>query len=159
MVNRTLQKQLFQAGCLLAGLAIILGAFGTHVLKDNISESNLEVFEVGVRYQFYHAIAILFLSVALRKLYEETTVQVFRLWLAGIFVFSGSLYVLATRGLWAGDTIKWVGGITPIGGLALIAGWLWLAYNGYKITQTAEEVHEKRRKRMERKVTETQSEK
>ncbi len=155
MLNRTLQKQMFQTACLLAGLAVILGAFASHSLKEKIEASNLSTFEIGVRYQFYHALAILFLAVFLRRLQENVVRTVFWLWLAGIVVFSGSLYLLATRSLILGDDLKWIGGITPLGGIAFIAGWGWLAYKGYKMTSTREEAHSHRRKRTDKKISDT----
>lgn len=132
MTNHTLQKQLFQTGNFLAGLAVVLGAFGAHALKDSISESDIAVFETGVKYQFYHALALLLLAVFLRRMHEKTVKQVFLLFSFGIALFCASLYLLATRSLWIGDKLKWIGAITPVGGISFIFGWFLLALKGYK---------------------------
>jgi uncharacterized membrane protein YgdD (TMEM256/DUF423 family) len=132
MTNHTLQKQLFQTGSFLAGLAVVLGAFGAHALKDSVSESDIAVFETGVKYQFYHALALLLLAVFLRRMHEKTVKQVFVLFSFGMALFCVSLYLLATRSLWIGEELKWIGSITPVGGTAFIVGWLLLAIKGYK---------------------------
>lgn len=102
-------------GALLALLAIALGAFGAHALKAHISAERLDTFEVAVRYQMYHALALLALYALPRHLW-----RVAPLWLYGSVIFSGSLYVLVFTG------IGILGAITPIGGVLQIAGWLWL---------------------------------
>jgi uncharacterized membrane protein YgdD (TMEM256/DUF423 family) len=132
MTNHTLQKQLFQIGTFLAGMAVLLGAFGAHALKDSLSESDIDVFETGVKYQFYHALALLILAVFLRRMHETTVKQVLLLFTFGMALFCLSLYLLATRSLWIGDELKWIGVITPVGGAAFIFGWFLLAVKGYK---------------------------
>jgi len=102
-------------------LAVGLGAFGAHGLKGRIADSALVTFEVGVRYQMYHALALLgiawFLSV------QPTKIVIASAWcmLIGILFFSGSLYGLSLAG-W-----RWLGPITPMGGLLMMVGWLCLA--------------------------------
>lgn len=97
-------------------LAVVLGAFGAHALKNRLTPDMLAVFETGVRYQVYHALALLLLA-SLRG--PEKAAWCFT---AGIIVFSGSLYALALTG-----TRKW-GAVTPIGGLLFLAGWLILLF-------------------------------
>lgn len=143
MTNHTLQKQLFQTGSFLAGLAVVLGAFGAHALKDSVSEYDIAVFETGVKYQFYHALALLLLAAFLRRLHEKTLKQVFFFFSFGMSLFCVSLYLLATRSLWIGEELKWIVGITPIGGLSFISGWVLLAVKGYKHT-SGEESHSSR---------------
>ncbi|MFN5886252.1 MAG: DUF423 domain-containing protein [Bacteroidota bacterium] len=132
MTNHTLQKQLFQIGTSIAGLAVTLGAFGAHALKNSVSESDIAIFETGVKYQFYHALALFMLAVFLRRMDEKTVKQVRLLFSLGIALFCISLYLLATRSLWIGDELKWIGVITPVGGTAFILGWFLLAFRGYK---------------------------
>lgn len=107
-----------RAAALLGGLAVVLGAFGAHGLKDRLDASMLAIFETGVKYQFYHALALLALAVAPAKLWQSAlTPAAAWAWIVGVVIFSGSLYILSISG------IKWLGAITPIGGVAFIAGW------------------------------------
>lgn len=102
-------------------LAVSLGAFAAHGLKERLSPDMLTIFETGVRYQFYHALAMLALALGASHLGGGKWVTFANtFWLAGIIIFSGSLYVLALSG------IRWLGAITPIGGLAFLAGWVCL---------------------------------
>lgn len=111
-------------GALLAGLAVMFGAFGAHTLESRVTADRLEVFKTGVHYQMVHALALLFLAWAAQQWPEWQITWAGYLFIAGIVIFSGSLYVLVLT-----DT-AWLGAITPIGGLAFIAGWallFWLA--------------------------------
>ncbi len=113
-------------GASLAGLAVILGAFGAHGLKSKVSPADLAIFETGVRYHMYHALGLILLGI-LGFHYSGNVIQLPAVLLSvGILIFSGSLYILVVGG------VRWMGAITPIGGLCLIAGWLLLAYNLYK---------------------------
>lgn len=119
-------KSIIITGVIFAGLAVILGAFGTHGLKPKISPEDLTIFETGVKYQMYHALGLILIGI-LGFHFPENTIQLPALLLViGILVFSGSLYILVLSGL------RWMGAITPLGGLAFIAGWLFLAFNLYK---------------------------
>ncbi|MEK9531052.1 MAG: DUF423 domain-containing protein, partial [Flavobacteriaceae bacterium] len=103
--------------------AVVLGAFGAHLLEDLLSTDALRSFEVGVRYQFYHGLALLFLSLAplSKKLIARTSI----LFILGIILFSSSIYLLSLASMY-GDTglPAILGPITPIGGLMLILGWI-----------------------------------
>ncbi len=115
-------------GALLAALAVLLlGAFGAHGLKGKISPEDLTIFETGVRYHMYHALGLILLSVLGLYYYPEMIQLPAMLLSVGILLFSGSLYILVLTGL------RWMGAITPIGGVAFIAGWLLLAYRMFKI--------------------------
>lgn len=113
------------AGALLAALAVILGAFGAHSLKEVLSAEQLRVFETGVRYQFYHSIALLLVGI----IYMQYPVKQLRLattfFIIGITLFSGSLYALSFLSI-GGVGIGPLGILTPIGGLFFILGWLFL---------------------------------
>ncbi|MDE3036423.1 MAG: DUF423 domain-containing protein [Nitrospirota bacterium] len=114
------------AGAVLAGLGVAAGAFGAHGLKALLSVEMLAVFETAVRYQVYHALALMLTGILLdRSVASEgrTSLRLAgRLFLAGVLLFSGSLYLLAL------SQIRWLGAITPIGGFCFIAGWGVLAW-------------------------------
>ncbi|MGB8855993.1 MAG: DUF423 domain-containing protein, partial [Burkholderiales bacterium] len=94
-------------------LAVLLGAFGAHALKSKLNADMLAVFQTGVQYHFYHALGLLAVGLLASHLPESAALR-WSGWLmfAGIVIFSGSLYVLSTSG------IRWLGAITPIGGVA-----------------------------------------
>lgn len=127
-----MNKQILVVAAVLGMLAIILGAFAAHGLKDLISESSSRVFETAVRYQMYHAILLLFVGTT-SFVSNKAKKQMLYLVLFGLLFFSGSLYALATNELTAFD-FKKIGFITPIGGLLLIIAWLLLLINFLKMT-------------------------
>jgi uncharacterized membrane protein YgdD (TMEM256/DUF423 family) len=112
----------FIAGSLSAFLAVALGAFGAHGLKERVSPEMLAIFEVGVRYHMYHALALLCVAWAATRWPGGSINAAGWLFLFGTLVFSGSLYILSVTG------IRWLGAITPIGGAAFLIGWLCLAW-------------------------------
>ncbi len=112
------------AGACSAALALALGAFGAHALRGSLSPDSLSVFETGVRYQFYHAFGLLIVGILLlicNPSQRNGLLWTGRCFIAGTVLFSGSLYALGIAG------IGWIGFITPVGGLAWIAGWCILA--------------------------------
>ena len=98
-------------------LGVVFGAFGAHELKKKLSEEMLDIFEVGVRYQMYHGIGLIVVAWALSQWQNSLTTAAGWCFIAGILIFSGSLYILSLT------NTSWLGAITPIGGLAFIAGW------------------------------------
>ena len=113
-------------GALNAAVAVGAGAFAAHGLRERLDARALEVFETGARYQMYHAFAIVLAGVLATTGISRGGNTAGWIFQAGIVLFSGSLYVLALTG------IKGLGAITPLGGLALIAGWLWLAWTSWR---------------------------
>src|SRR5581483_3075444 len=109
-------------GALLAFLAVGAGAFGAHALRGRLTPDLLEVFETAARYQMYHALALLAAAWVSQRWPGQASQAAGWLFLVGIVVFCGSLYLLSLTGL------RWLGAITPLGGLALLAGWLALAW-------------------------------
>lgn len=111
-------------GALLLGVAVMLGAFGAHALKGRLDAYSLGIYERAVFYHFIHALGLLIVPLMARAgwLSAGTSVWVCLLLVAGILLFSGSLYVLALTG------IRSLGAVTPLGGLSFIAAWLVLAF-------------------------------
>ena len=121
-------KSCLIAGSVLGFLSVSIGAFGAHALKPFLLENNrLDTFETAVQYQMYHGLALLLTGI-LGVLFPKADFSIVGiLFLTGILIFSGSLYLLCATG------IKWLGAITPIGGTAFLAGWLLM---GWKILAT-----------------------
>lgn len=117
-----MERHIFAFGSILVGLGVALGAFGAHALKASLSPQFLATFETGVRYQMYHGLGLLVLSWAIGRWPERHLAPAAVLLIAGTIVFSGSLYLLVLTG------IRWFGAVTPLGGVALIAGWSLVAY-------------------------------
>jgi uncharacterized membrane protein YgdD (TMEM256/DUF423 family) len=112
------------AAAVLMGLAVGLGAFGAHGLKGRLDDYSMGVYEKAVLYHFLHAIGLLMVSILMRvgAISQTAGMWVCSLILAGILLFSGSLYVLALTGM------RVLGTVTPLGGLAFLAGWFLLAF-------------------------------
>lgn len=105
------------AGAVLAGLAVAAGAFGAHLLREVLAEPALAIWETAARYQIYHGLALVLAGHRMSRRPTPLLQQACRLFLAGIVLFSGSLYLLAVTGTAA------LGAITPFGGVAFLAGW------------------------------------
>jgi uncharacterized membrane protein YgdD (TMEM256/DUF423 family) len=121
-----MERLFFVLGSLSALVAVALGAFAAHGLKSRLAPEMLAVFETGVRYQMYHALALLAAAWAYSKWPGTMTSAGGWLFVAGTLLFSGSLYALALTGL------RWLGPVTPLGGLAFLAGWACLAWAAWK---------------------------
>lgn len=113
-------------GSLFAAMGVGLGAFGAHALKTRLSPEDLAIFEVGVRYQMYHALALLGVGMVSSRLDSTLVKTAGWAFVLGILVFSGSLYALVGTG------IRVLGAVTPLGGVAFIVGWLLLAVASFK---------------------------
>jgi uncharacterized membrane protein YgdD (TMEM256/DUF423 family) len=105
-------------------VAVILGAFGAHSLKGALPPEQLQVYETGVRYQFYHTLAILLCGLLLRQSESGLFKTSGYFFLAGIVCFSGSLYLLSTRAILGIEDWAFLGPVTPVGGLFFICGWI-----------------------------------
>jgi uncharacterized membrane protein YgdD (TMEM256/DUF423 family) len=104
-------------------IAVMMGAFTAHALKDILSSQLMAVMQTGVQYQFYHSLALLLVGILLQQQATALLKLSATLFFGGIVLFCGSLYLLAFSG------VHWLGIVTPVGGLAFIAGWLILAWN------------------------------
>lgn len=118
-------------GSFFAMLAVILGAFGAHALKEMIPAEQLITFETGVRYHFYHAFAILIVALFIHFRKSKLLIASGWLFSAGIICFSGSLYILAFRETVGGLPVAVLGPITPIGGVLFVSGWVALFLSGF----------------------------
>ncbi|SHJ14637.1 Uncharacterized membrane protein YgdD, TMEM256/DUF423 family [Mesonia phycicola] len=128
-----MQRKLLILGSILGFLAVILGAFGAHGLKQFLSAESLVSFETGVRYQFYHA--FLSMLIANTSIFSSKTKNiVFWLLLLGVILFSGSIYLLTTSTL-TGVSFKSFAFLTPIGGVFLISAWFVLLFNLLKMRE------------------------
>lgn len=122
-----MERKIISSASILGITAIILGAFGAHALKKELTEEALVTFETGVKYQMYHALFLLFLGTT-ALVSDVVKKKVFQLVVVGVVFFSGSIYVLATRTI-TGIDFRPLGIVTPIGGTLLILGWTALLWN------------------------------
>lgn len=133
MTNRSIAT-----GAVLALLSVVLGAFAAHGLQQYVDsglmdEKMLRNFETGARYQMYHAFAILICGIIAKVQTESKWLHAsFWLFITGILLFSGSLYLLSTRNVLGMESWHWLGPITPLGGVAFIAGWIMLALHAMR---------------------------
>ena len=121
-----MERIFFLLGAISAFIGVAAGAFGAHGLEDRLNAEMLSVFEIGVRYQMYHAFGLIAAAWAYSKWPSKLVSTGGWLFVIGTVLFSGSLYLLSTTGL------KWFGAITPFGGLAFLSGWVCLAWNAWK---------------------------
>lgn len=114
-------------GSLVAGLAVLMGAFGAHALEARIGPDLIAAYRTGVEYHFYHAFGLLVVALAAHRLPSSRFIR-WAGWsmLLGIVLFSGSLYALAL------SETRWLGAVTPFGGLAFMVGWALLAWGAIK---------------------------
>ncbi len=134
--DNNLPKQLITIG-FLGAVAVALGALGAHALKGKletglITPDLLNGFDTGVKYHMYHTFAMLAVVLLKLKFDSKFLTWAYHLFFWGIILFSGSLYFLCTRNLYGADWLKFLGPITPIGGLLFVAGWLCLALSAIK---------------------------
>lgn len=113
-------------GACFGGLGVAAGAFGAHALKSVLSAEMLAVYETAARYQMYHALALLAVGLLINQVPDKGYQKAGWLFLIGIVLFCGSLYVLALSG------VGWLGAVTPLGGLAWIGGWSMVGWTVWK---------------------------
>lgn len=120
-----MNKRIILTASFFGALAVILGAFGAHALKNLIDTYAIGIWQKGVEYQFYHTFALLYLSTFAR--YKNKLISfAFIFFVAGIILFSGSLYLMALKDVYTSSIASYIGPITPIGGLCFIVGWICL---------------------------------
>ena len=127
-----MHKKYIAIGAMLAGIAVILGAFAAHGLKKILTVQDIAVFETGVRYQMYHAFAIIIVGILYKENYSKKLLLAGKLFMLGIVLFSGSLYLLTAIKYLQTDSFLWIGAITPLGGVCFIAAWLLVCISFWK---------------------------
>lgn len=118
-----MHKGFLKAGVLFAAFAVMLGAFAAHAIKSRVSVDTLAVFETGVRYQMYHSLAIIITGILYKEFPFKSIIWAGRLFIAGIILFSTSLYLLTYFKAVENANMLWLGAITPFGGVCFILGW------------------------------------
>jgi uncharacterized membrane protein YgdD (TMEM256/DUF423 family) len=121
-----MERVFFVLGALSGFMGVAAGAFGAHMLKNRLSAEMLSVFEVGVRYQMYHAFALFAVAWAQSKRPSSLVTAGGWFFVIGTILFSGSLYLLSVSG------VRWFGAITPLGGLTFLAGWVLIAWAAWR---------------------------
>jgi uncharacterized membrane protein YgdD (TMEM256/DUF423 family) len=121
-----MQKFFIRTASILAAIAVVLGALGAHALKTKLGPDQLQSFETAVKYQMYHSLALFILSLLANVLDLKFLKYAGYLFIFGILFFSGSIYLLSTRTITGMEGISFLGPITPIGGLLLITGWIFV---------------------------------
>lgn len=122
-----MDRRAIALGTLLAALAVAAGAFGAHGLRTRLEPDLLETFETAARYQFYHALGTILTGIAAEQLAAPWPRLAGWLFVAGIVLFSGSLYLLSLTG------VRWLGAVTPFGGAAFLAGWICFAVAALRV--------------------------
>ena len=117
-------------GALFAASSVAAGAFGAHALKSILDPATLSVYETATRYQMYHALGLFVVARLCRETESPSAVKAGWLFCAGILLFSGSLYLVALAG------IKWMGALTPLGGVSFIGGWTCVAWTAWRTGRT-----------------------
>ena len=118
-----MNTRFLKTGALLGALTVIFGAFAAHAIKSRVNAETLSVFETGVRYQMYHVFAIFLVGMLFKEFPFKSMIWAGNLFLAGIILFSGSLYLLTYFKAIGNDNMNWLGAVTPFGGTCFIIGW------------------------------------
>ena len=126
MICRSPSQQFLVLGTIFAGFGVAAGAFGAHALKEILDAPMLQVFDTATRYVMYHAFGLCIVSWAIDRHPGQRLEKAGWLFIIGILLFSGSLYVMSLAG------IRWLGAVTPVGGLAFLAGWILLGWGVWR---------------------------
>ena len=121
-----MDKQFSSISFILGAIAVSLGAFGAHALRELVDEKAIQTWQTAVQYHFYHLFAIALVAILLKQGTNAWYKRAGYLFIAGILVFSGSLYTMILLKETGATSVNWLGAITPIGGVCFIAGWLFL---------------------------------
>ena len=127
-----MNKPILLKGAILGAIAVVLGALGAHALKNILTLEQLSSFETGVKYQMYHAILLVILSLMVKSTSSKYLLIAINLIFLGVILFSGSIYLLTLKNILGIEFLKFAGPITPIGGILLVIGWFLLILEGLK---------------------------
>ena len=127
-----MNKAYLITAAVLGAASVMLGAFGAHGLKTRMTTEAFDIFETAVKYQFYHVFALLAAGILFQSFNATWLLWSARLFIAGIILFCGSLYLLTYFLANGNESMKWLGAITPFGGLCFIAGWICIAVAVWK---------------------------
>jgi uncharacterized membrane protein YgdD (TMEM256/DUF423 family) len=129
-----LKGLLIKAG-ILGVIGVLCGAFGAHALKEVLTLEQLASFNTGVRYQMVHTVVLLFLFLLISKYDLKQFRIAATLFFWGVILFSGSIYILTLKNIIGLEVLKFAGPITPLGGLLIITGWLFIVFGGMKLKE------------------------
>jgi uncharacterized membrane protein YgdD (TMEM256/DUF423 family) len=121
-----MHKQFLNISFILGAIAVALGAFGAHALREMVDEKAIQTWQTAVQYHFYHLFAIALTGILLKQGINVWYKRAGYLFIGGIIIFSGSLYTMTLLKAAGATSVNWLGAITPIGGVCFIAGWLFL---------------------------------
>lgn len=127
-----MHKDFIKTAALLGAIAVVLGAFGAHALRQVAKDDALNIFETAVRYQFYHVFALLCTGILYREFSNKLLRWSGMLFITGMVLFCGSLYLLTYLKINAIEGYNWFGAVTPVGGLCFILGWICLFAGMFK---------------------------
>ncbi|MGI8950437.1 MAG: DUF423 domain-containing protein [Chitinophagaceae bacterium] len=122
-----MHKQFLQTAAIIGAFSVALGAFGAHALKGKMNADTFAIFETAVRYQLYHVFSLMVCGILFQSFNKKIIIWSGRLFIAGIILFCGSLYLLTYFIASGNENMNWLGAVTPLGGLCFIAGWICLA--------------------------------
>lgn len=123
-----MHKRFLITAAILGALTVAMGAFGAHALKTIVPPEALTIYETAVKYQFYHVFALAITAILYEKYPNQSLINACACFIVGMFCFCGSLYVLTLKAATGLEWLRFVGPVTPAGGLFLMAGWLQLAW-------------------------------
>jgi uncharacterized membrane protein YgdD (TMEM256/DUF423 family) len=127
-----MHKKFLITAAILGAITVAMGAFGAHALKAILPEGALPIYETALRYQFYHVFALAITAILYEKYPNQFLINAAACFIVGMIFFCGSLYLLTLRAATGIEWLRFVGPVTPVGGLFFIAGWLQLAWGIHK---------------------------
>ena len=131
-----MNKRFLKIAAFMGALTVIFGAFAAHAIKSRVNAETLSVFETGVRYQMYHVFAIFLVGIIYKEFPFKYMIWAGNLFLAGIILFSGSLYALTFFKANENESMNWLGAVTPFGGTCFIVGWSLILLSLYQPQKT-----------------------
>ena len=132
-----MNKRFLKIAAFMGALTVIFGAFAAHAIKSRVNAETLSIFETGVRYQMYHVFAIFLVGIIYKEFPFKYMIWAGNLFLAGIILFSGSLYALVFFKANGNENMNWLGAVTPFGGTCFIVGWSLILLSLYQTQKSS----------------------